>query len=181
MLAGSFGVPCAMIGAALLGLTLRFDYWSNTVEFLAGCLVVTHCLSWPLGLGLGLVLGLGRETIPFLALASGGWPIGLGAAAATSALRRFNDRDPQWDQADRDLEYGKRQWKRNWESLRNPPVWGDIAVYLLLACLAGFTAPLLTLALVGTTVTFARIDEPRVLTMLVPFASLTVARALGWQ
>lgn len=170
----------AVVAAILFGLTLRFDYWSNTVEFLAGCLVFSGLLSVPLGVALGIVLGLGRETLPFLALA-GGWPLALGAGVATYALRRFTKRDPKWDEAEKDLQYGKLQWRRNLGVLTgsDPAVFGDVAVYFLIAGLALFQAPLLTIALVGATVMMARIDEPRVLTMLIPWAAQTVVGL--WQ
>jgi hypothetical protein len=178
--ASSIGMGHAVAVAILYGLSLKFDYWSNSIELLAGCLVLSGFVPGPIGMALGLVLGLGRETLPFLALA-GGWWIALGAAAATLALRRFTKRDPQWDSAEEQLQYGKPQWRRNLAVLGgfDPPAYLDVAVYCLIAGLAFPAAPLLTVALVGTTFVIARIDEPRVLTMLIPWAALTVTKWLS--
>lgn len=180
MVGRSIGTAHAVAVAILFGLTLRFDYWSNTIELLGACLVAGHCLSWPLGLCAGIVLGLGRETLPFLALA-GGWPIALGAAASTYTIRFFTHRDPRWDKAEQELAYGKPQWRRNLSVLggADPPAYVDIAIYVLIAGLALFSAPVITVCLVATTVILARIDEPRVLTMLVPWAAMTLVRL--WQ
>lgn len=179
ILAAAFGLETAIVSAILFGLSIKYDYWSNAVEFLAGCLVAGHWLRWDVGLLVGAVLGLGRETIPFLALA-GGWPIALGASVSTYGLRFFTHRDPQWDQIEKDCEYGKSQWRTNLALLRgqNPAAYLDIAVYVGIAGLAAVSAPWLALALVGTTLLIARIDEPRVLTMLIPFAALTVTQWL---
>lgn len=177
----AFGVTHAVVAGGLLGLTFRFDYWSNCVEFLAAVLV---CSSGVLGipwwgyLACGLVLGLGRETLPLLGLAApSGIPLAVGAAATQGALRLWTKQDPGWGQRAEATQYGWSQVRANLQTLRRPRNWAMFAyagIYSLVACLALTAAPLVSVAAVAVTFAFARIDEPRVLTLLIPFAAKTL-------
>lgn len=180
-LATSMGLWLALVTAALFGLTIRYDYWSNTVELLAVSLVLAGgVLGWHWGalLAAGLVLGTGRETLPFLALLGTPHALALaaGAALAQVALRFFVKTEEHWLGT---LPYASAMWRTNWTSLtggHGPDVVWSVLIYLLVAALGFFSAPLLTSILVLVTALVARIDEPRVLTMLVPFAAMTVLR-----
>jgi len=176
------GLYHSLVLAAMFGLTLRYDYWSNGIELLAAVACFNH-LPWGLCLGLGLVCGLGREVLPILALV-GTWPaaaLALGASLSTTVVRRLVRTDPKWHIAERDeLQYGKWQWRTNLSLLRGwfPPAYLDIAVYTGIGILAVCSAPVLSIALLATTALVCRIDEPRVLTMLMPWAASTVIRWL---
>jgi hypothetical protein len=171
------GLTHSAICAALFGLTLRYDYWSNSVELLAACLVAStsHGLGipWVCGLALGFGLGLGRETLPLLAFA-GAWPIAAGAAAAQSTLRIFTRTDPKWEKHEIILQHGFVRIRENIHRIVRPEnAYQAFSVYVfcVLGALAGSASPALTIAVVVTTLIFSRIDEPRVLTMLIPFAA----------
>jgi len=177
ILTASVGIPITLVSGALFGLTLRFDYWSNAVEFLAvGCVIAGGVFGWHWGacLAIGIVLGTGRETLPFLALVGTPQAVSLGAGAAIGqvAVRCFVRTEAHWKDA---LEYATPMWRTNWDSLRG--IHGAnyqwcIGIYLLVALLAATTVPLLAVSLVLVTALVARIDEPRVLTMLTPFAAI---------
>ena len=183
VLAVSHGLLLTTVTAMLFGLTLRFDYWSNGVELLAGVLVYSAASNgwdWGLGLALGLVLGAGRETLPILALA-GGWfaaALSAGAAATQLVLRRITKTSDEFKKIEHTAEYGHSQIVYNLSVLTNGGIrFGmEAAFYVAIAALAFFSAPLLTLGLVAVTFTFSKIDEPRVLTMLVPWAAGTLCR-----
>lgn len=185
LIAVTFGLPTMVVSAALFGLAARYDYWSSSVEFLSVALVLSagglHWPWWSL-LAAGLVLGTGRETLPFLAILGTVPAIALGAGAAVShfAVRLVSRPLPEWGQAERDLLYGRPMWNVNLSRLlhpfADPPATWEIGVYIGTAALAAFVAPWLVLALVGTTFLVARIDEPRVLTMLIPFAAQEIVR-----
>lgn len=176
-----------MLAAAVIyGMTLRFDYWSNAVEFLAVSIVLASCvLGWPLlaYLGAGFVCGLGRETTMFLALL--GTPaalcFGAGAAVSHGIVRIISRPDSQWLEAEENMAYGDTSmWRQNLRFFWSDPAsMADLGIYLSVAALALFTAPWLTVVLVGATFVAARIDEPRVLTMLIPAAAMTVVKL--WQ
>ncbi len=174
------GIVGTLTAAALFGLSLHFDYWSNAVELLAVALVLAAgCLHWPwwVVLALGLVCGAGRETLPFLACL-GTLPaivFSVGALTAQVVIRRFVRTEEHWYGT---LEYANPMWRTNWGSLTGlhglSAQWRT-GIYLLIAVCAFSQAPWLTLALVLTTFLVARIDEPRVLTMLIPFAGAFLA------
>lgn len=175
-----------LVTAALYGMTLRFDYWSNAVEFLGVCLVLSsgHFGWHPLAyLGAGLVCGLGRETTVFLALL--GTPsalcFGLGAAISHGIVRLVSRPAPEWLEAESNMAYGEPMWQQNlrffWTDA-NPSILIECGIYLIIATLSFSTAPWLTLALALVTFAVARIDEPRVLTMLTPFAAMGLIRWL---
>ena len=171
--------------AILYGLTLRFDYWSNAVEFLGVCLVLSSgVLGWhPLAyLGIGLVLALGRETTILLALL--GTPaalcFGAGAAIGHGAVRLLSRPAEEWLEAEESMGYGKPMWRTNLAFFYSDPAsLAECAIYLGIAALSFSIAPWLTLALVALTFLVARIDEPRVLTMLTPLAAMGVIRWLS--
>ena len=175
-----------IVAAGLYGLTLKYDYWSNAVEFLAVSAVLAGgVFDWHWGylLALGLVFGTGRETIPFLALVGTPQALALSAGAAISHLgiRWIGKVDPSLVDVEEQFKYGKPMWASNiavaTQNDQYHQHW-EILCYLLVAALAAFTAPLLTLLIVAVTFYCARIDEPRVLTPLVPFAAMTVIRCL---
>lgn len=180
--ARAYGTAHAAACGALAGLTFRFDYWSNCVELLAACLVCSAgVLGIPIwwGVACGLVLGLGRETLPLLALSLNPFGVVLGAAAAVSAgaVRIFGRTLPEWERVSGELQYGWPQWRYNLALLWRPPCVAapiEAVLYVGLAGLASVQAPLLTVALVAVTVCYARMDEPRVLTMLAPWAASTL-------
>lgn len=178
----AFGTIHALVVATLFGLTLRYDYWSNAIELL-GSVLVCGGFHWAICLVAGVGLGLGRETLPFLAILWTPSALALsgGAVLSQAVVRRFTRRDPKWDQAEREeLQYGKSQVRTNLFLLSGayPPAYLDIAVYVCVAVLGFLSAPLLTVGLVAVTCAVARIDEPRVLTMLLPAAASTVIRWL---
>jgi len=164
--------------AILYGLTLKYDYWSNSVELLAASLVcASGVMGWsPLwGLVCGLVLGGGRETTAILGLVGSGYAAAyaVGALGTHIAIRGLSETAPQWKEDDSAMQYGRPMWRTNLQLLReSPPALIDIAIYLAVAALAFTVSPWLTAALVGLTLYTARIDEPRVLTMLIPFAAM---------
>lgn len=175
----TFGNAHVLCVSLLYAMTLKFDYWSNSIELL-GAVLVCIGLSWPLSLAGGAILGLGRETLPVLALAltPAGAALGCGAALSQAFLRPFLKRDPKWDQAEIDLEYGKSQLGRNLRIYRDPSALLDFGVYLTIGLLALVSAPLLAATLLIVTFYCARADEPRVLTMLIPYAASEVVRWL---
>lgn len=172
------GLTVALVAAALYGLTIRYDYWSNSVEFLAASLIFAHPHAWLPLLGAGLVLGAGRETLPLLACvgSGGGIAFGAGSGIAQVLLRRFVRTEKHWEGS---LEYAVPMWRQNWRVLRGrygPGALWYAGIYVLLAALAAPAAPVLAVVLTVLTFLLARIDEPRVLTMLVPFAAVTLCR-----
>lgn len=176
-LTSALGIVGTLIAAAIFGLSIHFDYWSNSVEFLAVAIVLASphlCWPWWGYLAAGLVLGTGRETLPFLALL-GSAPavcLGLGAAISHGIVYLFADTEPHWHGT---LEYRNPMWRANWDSLtgRNGPdvVW-RVFIWLGIAIAASVSAPVLAVSLAVTTFLLARIDEPRVLTMLIPFVAM---------
>lgn len=180
-LTAALGMTAAMVTAALFGMTLHYDYWSNTVELLAvACVLAGAALGWHWGylVAIGLVLGTGRETLPFLAILGTPQAIALGAGAAIGHLAcRLSARtESHWAGT---LDYAVPMWRTNWESAAGKNgadvVW-RVGIYTFVAALAMMTVPMLAGVLVVVTTLIARVDEPRVLTMLTPFASLTVIR-----
>jgi hypothetical protein len=177
------GLTVALVTAALFGLTLRYDYWSNSVELLAVALVLAGgVLGWHWGylLAIGLVLGTGRETLPFLALLGTPQAIALGAGAAIGhlAVRLAARTEPHWRGT---LDYATPMWETNWRSIcggHGENVRWQVAIYLLVGGLGALAVPMLALPLILVTALVARMDEPRVLTMLVPFAALSLIRLL---
>jgi hypothetical protein len=185
VLAHTFGLALAVWAGAIFGLTLRGDYWSNSVELLAASLVASSiALGWPWYYGAipGLVLGLGRETLPLLSLILTPFSAVFGFCAAASqwAAGRLHRPDPRWLFRKEELQHGKSQASWNWEVLRRggPILRFHAATYLSIAALSFLAQPLLTLALVGVTLIYSRIDEPRVLTMLIPFSAETLCKLM---
>lgn len=178
----TLGVTGTMLAAALFGLTIRYDYWSNTVELLAVALVLAApVLHWHWGylLAAGLVLGTGRETLPFLGLLGtpGAIAIAIGALASHGIVRCFVRTEAHWEGS---LDYANSMLQTNWRSIvgvHGPSAQWQVGIYGAVGLLACFSAPFLAIPLLIVTSLIARIDEPRTLTMLVPFSAQTV---LSW-
>jgi len=181
LLTSVLGIVGTLIAAALFGLSIHFDYWSNTIELLAVALVLAapglH-LHWLYLLGAGLVLGTGRETIVFLGILGTPHALALagGALIAQVAVRHFVRTEEHWYGT---LEYANPMWRTNWRSLtgRNGPdaLW-RVAIYVAILSSAFLASPFLSIAVGVTTFVIARIDEPRTITMLIPFAAATLCR-----
>lgn len=184
LLCAAHGPAVMAVTAAIFVLTLRFDYWSNFVEILAAAIVFssqTLGIPWQAQAAAGLVLGLGRETLPLLALAPGGIPLAAGAAASQAAVRllRKENRHPLNLALAEAIEYGKCKLdgyvmyclgSNPWETAPR------VALYLSILAFSAARAPYASAALAMVTLAGSRIDEPRVLTQLIPwFAAALVA------
>lgn len=186
----SFWLLCAAFGpvlmatvAALFILTLRFDYWSNFVELLAASIVLSASrLGIPMlaQVGSGLVLGLGRETLPMLALVPGGVPLAIGSAVSQGAVRLLRRENPDNERFAKAIEYGTCKLKSYcWLGVTDAP-WEAvprILLYLSIAVLAALSVPFAAIGMVAITCMGSRIDEPRVLTQLIPWASMVLVGA----
>lgn len=179
------GPAIMAVTAGIFILTLRFDYWSNFVELLGASVVLSSAalgIPWQAQVGAGLALGLGRETLPLLALVPGGIPFASGAAASQGlvrVLRRENPGNAKFAEA---IEYGTCKlgdyvmfglWREPWETVPR------VALYFAILALAAFQVPFVAVALAMVTLAGSRIDEPRIVTMLVPWAALALVGLLN--
>ena len=181
----SSGLWVMLVSACLFGMTMRADYWSNCVELLAAslcCAAPYLGLDWRSLVPLGFVLGFGRETLPLLALLGTAPAFSFAAMAAVSQAVLWGiGRTPgHYAEHEKLMEHGKSQAWRNlalifgktdWESRICAGIWAALVV------LAAFQVPWLALGLGAATFWKSKIDEPRVVTMLVPFAARTLCGA----
>jgi len=179
------GMKLMLVSAMLFGLTLRFDYWSNCVELLGAAIVFAGGGNdWSLGYALvaGLVLGSGRETLPLLALTFSpfGCAFGLGAGVSQAVVRRLHRPDRGQEHRAAEAQYGESQVAYNISVIFSgkPYLLWYAAIYLFLGVLAAFSQPVLAVALVAVTFIYSKIDEPRTLVMLVPFAAETLCKLM---
>lgn len=173
--------PCVLT-AALAGLTLRFDYWSNAVELFAAALVLAAPGGLAVALLAGLVLGLGRETLPFLGLLCTPFAVvfAIGATISQIVVRAVSRPDPQTKRLAESLKYGWAGGENMDWNIRVLFGGGAVnrfgaAVYCGLAMLGVATVPMVAIPLVAATLFLARINEPRILTMLIPFVAVRLA------
>lgn len=179
ILCASHGPAVMAVAAGLFVLTLRFDYWSNFVELLAAAIVFGAAplgIPWQAQAACGLVLGLGRETLPILALVPGGLPLGAAAAASQAAVRLFRkgNRHPLNLKMAEAIEYGRCKLvsyiliglvQEPWETVPR------LTLYAAILVLAWGSVPWAAAALAIVTLAGSRIDEPRILTQLIPWAA----------
>jgi hypothetical protein len=179
----AFGLPVMATAAALFILSLRFDYWSNFVELLAASIVLCAGrlgIPWPVQALSGMFLGLGRETLPLLALVPGGIPLAAGAAMsqATVRLLRKPNLHPLNVEFTKAIKYGVCRLDDVLMLLRQGP-WETIprlVLYVGLVGLAMVVVPYLAVALLVVTVAGSRIDEPRIVTMLIPWVAVVLCQ-----
>lgn len=178
LLFSAYGLAVMAAVAAMFVLSLRFDYWSNFVELLGASVVfcaIPLGITWPTLVAVGLVLGLGRETLPLLALMPGGIPFAVGAIVSQGAVRLFR-RELKHELNTRlaaAIEYGKCRLDDVWALLKSDP-WETVprlGLYGGILGLAFTVVPWATVVLGILTFCSSRIDEPRVVTQLMPWAA----------
>lgn len=177
LLYSAFGLAIMATVAALFVLTLRFDYWSNFVELLAASIVFTAAklgIPWHAQIAFGLALGLGRETLPLLALVPGGIPLAAGALASQAAVRLLRRENAGNAALKKAIGYGECKlttyvmfmlYQKPWETAPR------VALYFAILTFAALSVPWLAAALAIVTLAGSRIDEPRVITQLLPWAA----------
>lgn len=176
-LSAAYGPAVMAVAAAVFILSIRFDYWSNFVELLAASIVFSVGplgIPWPVQLASGLVLGLGRETLPLLALAPGGIPLAAGSLMSQVAVRLLRKENPRNAALAAATMHGKCRLDDVLLLLRVQPweTWPRVALYVSIIALSASAVPFQAAALGIMTFTSSRIDEPRILTQLIPWAAL---------
>lgn len=187
VLATGLGITQMALAAALYGVALRYDYWSNSVDLLGASVAFAGpALGVPVPVAFltGLVLGTGRETLFMVALLGTPVAVALGAGALLShlAVRLIGARLGGHRLLSMAEDPGRlrENMRQNLELLlgRQPGTIACQAVWVAIVALALPAAPLLTVGVGAVAFCLTRWDEPRILTALVPAAAATLTGAL---